>query len=457
MSTTTAFKIDKWTGGISDDVFVGIENSSYVIEKCEIRRNPKSIKLQKRLVNEFEELSPTGYFHCWVAVSDGKVLMFTTTWEIRINISWTRTLAYTMVGNPAILWAAEYNGYVYFATATHLSRVLIATLASTFTPTDINWQMFTEWDTTNHPMVATNLYLYIGDWQYVATVQETVFDATTLNVPADENVYQLTDNGASIRVYTRKWVNDTWVTYYWDWVSDTVEQTQRLTGKMYNVCTKDDVDYITMGNNPILYFYPYQKQALKRIDAALLSPYPNSMIVYENYVLIGRQWGVYTRGAYTKDYPECLNYDYEPSNSNEGRATCLINSSGTLYIAFYTQDDWAWIERLSDTDYVDEGRFITRAFYWNEIRNWKFAVEVEVTNAPLMEWESIEINWYKNLDFNGVFETYTITWPTTDLVTSFKFNFNFNIANIECVLRQELDPTHSPEIYDLYLKLEESQ
>ena len=43
-------------------------------------------------------------------------------------------------------------------------------------------------------MVATNLYLYIGDGQYVATVQDTVFDATTLNVPSDENVYQLTDN-----------------------------------------------------------------------------------------------------------------------------------------------------------------------------------------------------------------------------------------------------------------------
>ena len=363
-----------------------------------------------------------------------------------------------MVGNPAILWAAEYNGYVYFATATHLSRVLLATLASTFTPTDINWQAFTEQDTTNHPMVATNLYLYIGDGQYVATVQDTVFDATTLNVPSDENVYQLTDNGASIRVYTRKWVSDTGVTYYRDGVSDAVEQTQRLTGKMYNVCTKDDVDYITMGTMPILYFYPYQKQPLKRVDEYALSPYPNSMIVYENYVLIGSQWGVYTRWAYTKDYPECLNYDYSSASNDAWYVTCIINSWGTLYIAFYdSENPWPWIEKLSTTDYVNQWSFTSRAFYWSEIRNEKYSIEVELTNAPLLEWESIEIQFYKNLDLDWTYESFLVEWPTTNLVTKNKLNDNFTIGNLRVVLRQTLDPTHSPEIYNIYLKIEESQ
>jgi hypothetical protein len=79
MAITTAFQIDSRKGGISDDVFVGIADSSYSIQGCEIRKNPKSIKLQNTLVNEFEELTATGYFHCGVAVSDGKTLFFTTT------------------------------------------------------------------------------------------------------------------------------------------------------------------------------------------------------------------------------------------------------------------------------------------------------------------------------------------------------------------------------------------
>ena len=43
-------------------------------------------------------------------------------------------------------------------------------------------------------MKATNLYLYIGDGKYVASVQDTVYEATTLTLPADESVYQITDN-----------------------------------------------------------------------------------------------------------------------------------------------------------------------------------------------------------------------------------------------------------------------
>lgn len=64
MAQTSAFELDSWKGGISDDVFVGIADSSYAIENLEIRKNPKSVKLQKTLVYEFEDLTPTGYFHC---------------------------------------------------------------------------------------------------------------------------------------------------------------------------------------------------------------------------------------------------------------------------------------------------------------------------------------------------------------------------------------------------------
>ncbi len=64
MAQTSAFQIDSRKGGISDDVFVGIADSSYAIENLEIRKNPKSVKLQNTLVDEFSELTATGYFHC---------------------------------------------------------------------------------------------------------------------------------------------------------------------------------------------------------------------------------------------------------------------------------------------------------------------------------------------------------------------------------------------------------
>lgn len=452
MPETNLYNIDRATGGISDDAFIGIPHSMQAIEKCEIRKYPKSIRLQYALTDDIS-LTMWGYVHCGLAVSDGKTLMFTNNGEIYINIAWTRTLAYTHAANAPILGCAEYNGYVYYATATKLHRVLLATLAATFTPTDIDRATFTAGNTTNHPMVSTNLYLYIWDGKYVASVQDTVFDADTLVLPADESVYQLTANGASLRVYTRRGSNDDWTCYYWDWVSSITEQTQELTGKMQNVGTKDWVDYAILWVDPILYYYPYQRQQLKRLTN--FTHYPNSSCMYKNYFLFGVTWGVYSRGNHTKDYAECLNIEYRTTNSASDEVTCIVNNNWTLYVAWKNWTTY-WIDKLSSTTYATTGFFTTRAFYGKNIREDKDGIDMFVVHKALATGESIQIYSQTNLTW-GYTLRHTISWPTTDLVSNFKLNLRFNICELKFVLNWVSPYTSTPEIFGISFKLEEGK
>jgi len=444
--------IDTRNWGISDDTFVGIAGSHQAMESCEIRRNPKSIKLQFALAKDTWALAPTGYFHCWVAVSNGKTLMFTSTGEIFVNISWTRTLGYTHTGNAPILWAAEYNGYVYYATATKLHRVLLATIAATFTPTDLNRATFTEGNTSNHPMLSSNLYLYIWDGKYVATVQSTVFEADTLIFPSTESVRQLTRNGASTRVYTRNGSNDYGKCYYWDGTSDSTEQNQELSGKIHVVSTKDSVDYMIMWSSPVLYYYPYQKQGLKRVAGYLT--YPNNILTYGDNILFGWTWVIYSRGALNKDYPEVLNLDYKTSTASS-EVTCLVNQNGTLYAWRKNGSTYA-IDKLSTSVYATTGFFTTRAFRWEAMRKNKYWVEVYIVHKPLIANETIQIYTQTNLA-GGYTLRQTITGATSSGITKFKINYTFELSELKVVLNSVSPYTATPEIYQLYLRLEESQ
>ena len=460
MAIGNVFEQDKWTWGISDDIFVWIPNSCADIYWCEVRSNPKSIKLWYTNKLDTGVLVPTGYFHCWLAVSDWKTLMFSNTWQIYINISGTRTLAYTHSGSAPILGCAEYNGYVYYATATKLHRVLLATLASTFTPTNIDWATFTAGDTTNHPMISTNLYLYIGDGKYVASVQSTVFTAATLTLPTGETVYQMTDNGASIRLYTRHWSKDEATCYFWDGVSAAVEQTQSIPEKIQNVVTKDNVDYAIMGADPILYFYPYQKQPLKRLSG--FTHYPNNMVVHKWYILFCWSFdvagdtvgGVMKRGNYTKDYPEVLTKETGTSNW-AWEVTCIVNNWGTLYSA---RKDWStfWIDKLSTTEYNAYWFFDTRASYWENIWKKKTGIDVYITHQPLATGEQILVYWI--IDDTWVASwLYSLEWPTTSMVSKFKANIPFNFIQLKVEIYWASPYTTTPEIYNVYFRSEQMQ
>lgn len=303
-----------------------------------------------------------------------------------------------------------------------------------------------------HPMLATNLYLYIGDGRYVASMQDTVYTAQTLALPDKEFVYYLTINGAATRVYTRLINQDFGKCYYWDWVSTTIDQVQELEGLVRNVTTRESVDYIIMGYDPILYYYPFQKQQLKKLNN--LSSFPYNMITYNNLLLFWRKGWVYSWWALNKNYPDVLSTDYKTSNDNEtDDITCIHNSNGTLYVAW---KNWVvyGVDKLSTTNYVTSGKFTTRVFYGTVIWKNKYGIEGYLCHTPLLSWESIEIYEQTNLAGGYVLKQ-TITWPTTLGITKVKLNWTYLQTELKFIVRWPW--TSTPEILDIFFRCEESE
>jgi hypothetical protein len=192
-----------------------------------------------------------------------------------------------MASSAPILSCQESNGFIYWTTATKVHRTALATILPSFTPTAIDWNTFSSADTENHPILVVKDLIYFGDGKYVAHYDNITYTAAYFTLPSNEQVVALTLNGSSIRVYTKLGINDYGYCYYWNGSSGSTGlqqlQMQELTGKVLGVATKDSVDYMIMGKvDTLLYYYPFQKQGLKRLSNTTI--YYNNVIVYKNYI-----------------------------------------------------------------------------------------------------------------------------------------------------------------------------
>ena len=305
----------------------------------------------------------------------------------------------------------------------------------------------TEVNNITHPMLATNLYLYIGDGRYINTVQDTVYDVSSLVLPENEFAYQLTANWSSTRIYAKTLSNDKGRCYFWDWVASVAEQIQTLTWEIKNVVTKESVDYMIMWDDPILYYYPFQKQILKSITD--MSSFPFNMEVYKNNLLFGRKWWVYSWGALNKNYPEVLNTEWKTSNMNDtDDISCIHNSDWTLYVAWKNGASY-WIDKLSTSTYNTQWEFTNRVYYWNVMWKDKYGVEIYIVSDLLISWESIEIYTQTDLAWWYTLRQ-TITWPTTDHITKLKLNFKYVMEETKFIMKWP--GTSTPEIYEVYFR-----
>lgn len=351
----------------------------------------------------------------------------------------TRDPSYKVVSLPVTKTDINYISWIIPTIDTANARVITSIWA-----TVVN-------DIT-HPMLNNNLYLYIGDWPYVHSVQWAVYDTATLTIPSKEFVYMLTVNGSTTRVYAKALMNDYGKCYYWDWVSLTVEQTQELTWDIKSVTTRESVDYMIMGDNPILYYYPFQKQNLKAINYH--SSYPYNMTVRENYILFGRLWWVYSWWALNKNYADALNTDRQTSNLNlTDGITCIHNSNWTLYVAWDNASTYG-IDKLSTTTYTTSWYFTCRVFYGTTAWKHKYGIEIYIVHKPLLTWETIQIYEQTDLTWGYTLKS-TITWPTTANITKVKFNLKYTWVELKFIVNWPW--TSTPEIFDVYFRWEEWQ
>lgn len=383
--------------GTSDDKFIGIANSFQKLENLEIRKYPKSLRLNYALVKDTGTVI-LGKINCALTVtSTGDILAFDNIGNIYWKHLTTRLKIYTHTWADPILGCAEVWTYIYRATATKLHRTTIASIANPLTPSNLNRQTFTAGNVNAHPMLvdSTNK-LYIGDGKYVATVDTAMtFAPTALTVSALDEIYKITYNNSYLRLYTRQGTKDYGMLYFRDGIVTAPAQIKELTAQFRNCATKDDVDYVILGSDPILYYYPFQKQAIKRIPS--LSNNLNTMIVYKNYLTFWTPGWVYTRWNYHKDYPEVLNIEYKTSNNNDtDEICCIFNSQGDLYIAWKNWTTYG-IDKLSSTVFVAQWQAISKVYYGSEMRRNKDIKEIRITHEPLITGQNIKIYTQLNL------------------------------------------------------------
>lgn len=100
--------------------------------------------------------------------SNDKVYAFSSTtgkvWERATNGTWSLVHTTTpAAGGAGCLGAAEYNGYIYWATESRLHRIAVADTGDWAANAVEDYQTFAQTDSEFHPMLVMDNRLYIGD------------------------------------------------------------------------------------------------------------------------------------------------------------------------------------------------------------------------------------------------------------------------------------------------------
>lgn len=317
-------------GGLADSDYQGIANSLKAIIGLDLHSIPGLIKVQQKLAKDSGSTIDE-FVKNMVSCSDGNTYLFSS----GSGKIWSRTGAgvYALEAtnaNGACLGAIEYNGYIYYASATKLGRVAKGSAWSTRTD---SWATFTNGDTGYHPMFVKNGTLYIGDGNLLAQVDDAgVFVADALDIPKPYRISSLGSIGENIVLGTfvssnvlanRVFLWDTW-SISWATDDEVFEDGVNCFLQM------DNATVLQAGSKGNIYAYDGNLLTqIKKIAGTWTGTnkgivYNQSSVLFNGQTLIGlsnvsgnpASQGVYAFGSYASNYPKILTLDYPISTGN---------------------------------------------------------------------------------------------------------------------------------------------
>lgn len=323
--------------GLSDSKWSGVAGS---VSKCvglDIHSTPGLTKVNQKLTKE-SGTTIDSLVKVAVTVSTGESFWFASDsgkiWR-RSNASpgvWL--LVYTTspaAGSAGCLGAAEYNGFLYWATQSRLHRIsmstAIATAANWTSFAVPDWATFAKTDALYHPMALQNLTLFIGDANQVASVNSVgTFNNNALDIKTPNRISDMIEYELDILLGTFQFatVNEA-VIIRWDTESPSWNTSDPVYEVGVNCFIRDDnYMYVQCGLKGNIYFYNGEQLVLfKKIpgdwsgsNKALIHPgaasYFNGRPVFGLSNSSGNpaDQGVYQLGSYGKDYPKVLSLDW---------------------------------------------------------------------------------------------------------------------------------------------------
>lgn len=348
------FKQNNFSAGLADSELSGIKGSMSEAVGLNIHDTPGVIKVSQALVKE-SGTTVTDFLKFGLNASDGSSYWFGNTGKIYKRTSagvWSNV--YTDA-NGEILGAAEFNGYLYWATATKLARKLFP---GTNWTTDVNnaWQTLTT--ASYHPMTVQGLYLIVGNDRQVATVDDVgtftangTPDVTFVGIPFTYTIKTIANFGIDVLLGTQ--VTTSFATarvFRWDvasvsWIADDDIPENGINAFI----PYENYMLVQAGTKGNWYYFDGETlQRIKKIkgnyDNKTMTVHPGSVCSFRGLPLFGVSnlsgnpcnQGVYSIGRYDKNYPLALMLEYVASH---GKLTsveygAILSIGDTLLVAW---------------------------------------------------------------------------------------------------------------------------
>ncbi len=324
-------------GGVADSKYSGIKFALARMVGWNIHGTPGLLQVNQKMTKDSGS-TITELCKCSVDASNGIRYWFSSAsgkiWQDKAG---TYTLVYTVspaAGEAKITGAAEYQGYIYFATESRLHRIATASAdgAAAWTASAVpNWATFTNTDASYHPMKEVNLVLYIGDKNFVAQVDSGTFSANALDVESQYRISALGKMGTDLLVGTIIATNVSrceifrWNTFSTSFTNDDTVPEPGI----YAFLEADNYIIVSAGLAGNLYSYNGQQLVFyKKIPGtytptAQMKINPMAVGLFNGFLPIfgvsnstGNpcDQGIWSMGKHSNNYPIVLNLEFPTSN-----------------------------------------------------------------------------------------------------------------------------------------------
>lgn len=383
--------------GLSDSKWMGIPGSVAALVGLDIHSVPGIVQAAQKLTKDSGS-TIDAFVKVSVAASNGYTFWFSSTsgkiWARSSGGTWT--LAYTTVpaaGGAGCLGAAEYNGFIYWATESRLHRVTIAGADDSWAggAVSLDWATFSVTQASFHPMELQNTKLFIGDGNKICSVNSSgTFDNAALDIktPFIIKCLKKYDIDLLIGTYVADTVNETEI-IQWDCTSPSWSTSDPIAEVGINAILNDTTANVTLvqagraGN-----WYEYNGRSLvpyKRIPGTYSSTsygyvHPNAIGNFKGLPIFGfsngsgnpANQGVYTLGSYSRDYNRVLDLTYPISERSSGELVLTGIEIGAIIVAdFDILVSWKngstfGVDKIDYTAKMTLGYFETRMLFQSQ-------------------------------------------------------------------------------------------
>lgn len=321
--------------GIADSLYRGLENSMFRLVGFDLHSEPGLVKVNQAMTKD-SGTTVTELCHHVVTASNGINYWFSyESGKIWQEKNGTYSLVYTTSpnsGEAKCLGAAEYQGYIIWATQNRLHRIQVASAdgAANWTANaTANWQNFGIGDDRFHPMKEANLVLYIGDGYQLAQVDGSTFSANALDLPQRYRISAIAGVPGSTDIvlgtYISDDINDCSVFRWNTWGDSWYPEDQLPEPGVYAFLEADNYLLAFAGFSGSVYYYngaqlefyrrvPGEYTPTKKavVHAGSTDMFKGNIPIFALSNSTGNPTlqGVYSLGRYSPSYRVVLNLEY---------------------------------------------------------------------------------------------------------------------------------------------------